>query len=169
MALTISLISNFHSLTGMKQCIHTDFLEKMNMFMIHFDDLITCLQSCCLSTISIFHLRYSWCGDTDISKNDDCQHKGHDKVKNRSRRNDTDPRPDRFFLKRPVIITLAVLALHHTGAAKRQQFNGILCLTFCKSHDGWSQSQRKLIDPDSVGFCQQEMSQFVKQNNRTEQ
>ena len=92
------------------------------MFSVHFYNDIPRLHTCLFRCKALADL----CDLRDIisiaGKKDKRKDKCHDKVKHRSGGNHTDPCPDRLFAKCPVICTLAVFSLHHTGTSKRKQF-----------------------------------------------
>ena len=136
--------------------------------MIQLCDTVSGCNAGFLRRISFHNILYHWLHKSMTTDQNNRKHKCHQEIKHRSGRNYTDTGQRRFTVKRTLIVTLSILALHHAGTAKRQQFYRIFCFSSGKSYNRRSQSKTKFIYPNTVLFCQQKMSPFMEQYDHTE-
>ena len=97
-------------------------------------------------------------------------YKGKDKCQNKiekwPRKYSRNPGPYICFQKRvfvcfPVFRHHTVFTVEHTGAAYREQFQRVLCLSFPERKKCRSHAHRKFHDTDSISFANQKMSELM--------
>ena len=149
----------------MKSRIRTDLPVKVNGHVIDLDYGVPRLHTGFLCRIIRQYIRDLRLVVANAAHEHKRKHKGHDKVKERTCKHDAHSGPYGFGPKCPLIRGFLILSLHHAGSAKRQKLDGILGLSLLDSPNSRSKSQRELIHLDSIGLCEPEMPQLVKNND----
>jgi hypothetical protein len=67
-----------------------------------------------------------------------------------------------------VIIGILFLALHHAGAAEGKEPQAIISLTFFEAYEPRAKAETELIYLYASALCHNEMSEFMKKDNESE-
>ena len=105
------------------QCqIRIQLSSQINLLPIKGSDQIAFFQPCSFFRRPFFYLCDNRRIVSDNTYNNHCTEKCKNKIKNRSCGNDGKTSPDRFAVKCPFSVIFSIFSPHHTGTAKRNQF-----------------------------------------------